>query len=210
MSDKNDKTTVITTSPAELTGTHAPSSTDLLHGIKLDTQAEVMKLLLGTSIQCNPVVKMKKVREGAPDLPAYATPEAAGMDVRADLSGFLDEEIMRNGLYLPGRVCYTYKVPCGFAMELPPGYEAQVRSRSGLALNNQVVVMNAPGTVDSDYRGEMCVILTNLGLEPFRVYHGDRIAQMVIARVERAEVVQVPELSTTDRGASGFGSSGVK
>lgn len=154
-------------------------------------------------------VKMKKLRDGAPAFPTYATPGSAGMDLRADLSGLL-EPILSMGLWFPGRVSYTYLVPCGFSMELPPGYEAQVRSRSGMALKNQVVVLNAPGTVDSDYRGEMGVILCNLGLEGFRVMHGDRIAQMVIAKVEQLQVVEAKELGATDRGAGGFGHTGVK
>lgn len=155
-------------------------------------------------------LKMKKLRDGAPDLPTYATPGSSGMDLRADLSG-MPEEIRKAGhLWLPGRVAYTYLIPCGFAMEIPPGYEAQVRSRSGLALKHQVVVMNAPGTVDSDYRGEMGVILCNFGLEGFKVMHGDRIAQMVIAKVEHPEVVITNELSETQRGAGGFGHTGNK
>lgn len=160
-------------------------------------------------------VKFKKLRDGAPDFPSYATPGSAGMDLRADLSG-LGEPFFTNGLWLPGNrdpqkpINYTYLVPCGFSMELPQGYEAQVRSRSGMALKNQVVVMNSPGTVDSDYRGEMGVILGNLGIEGFRIMHGDRIAQMVIARVEQLQIVEAKELSTTQRGAGGFGSTGTK
>lgn len=160
--------------------------------------------------QSKPIeIKIKKLRAGAPDFPKYATPGAAGMDLRADLSG-MDEYIQKNGILFPPKVNYTYLVPTGFSMVLPPGYEAQVRSRSGLALKNQVVVLNAPGTVDSDYRGEVGVILTNFGHENFVVKHGDRIAQMVIAKVEQLPLVEVQELDATERGAGGFGHTGNK
>ena len=100
-------------------------------------------------------------------------------------------------------------VHTGLAIALPAGYEAQVRPRSGLALKKGITVLNTPGTIDADYRGEICVILTNFGTEWFDIEPGDRIAQMVIAKHERAEFEDVPELSTTARGAGGFGSTGV-
>lgn len=99
-------------------------------------------------------------------------------------------------------------IPTGFAVALPPDVEGQIRPRSGLALHHGVTVANAPGTVDSDYRGEVGVILVNLGEEPFAVRRGDRIAQIVFSRVERAEMAEVTDLDPTDRGAGGFGSTG--
>ena len=99
-------------------------------------------------------------------------------------------------------------VPTGLAMAIPRGYEGQVRPRSGLARKHAVTVANAPGTIDADYRGECMVLLINLGREPFTIAHGDRVAQLVIAPVSQAEVVEVDELSTTARGAGGFGSTG--
>lgn len=101
-------------------------------------------------------------------------------------------------------------VPTGLSIAVPPGYEAQVRPRSGLALKHGVTVANAPGTIDADYRGEVGVILINLGQEPFVIRRGDRIAQLVIAPVSRAEWVEVPTLGSTERGAGGFGSTGVR
>jgi dUTP pyrophosphatase len=99
-------------------------------------------------------------------------------------------------------------VPTGWALEIAPGYEAQVRPRSGLAIKHGVTVVNAPGTIDSDYRGELVVLLVNLGREPFVIQPGDRVAQLVIAPVTQAQVVEVEALSVTDRGAGGFGSTG--
>lgn len=104
----------------------------------------------------------------------------------------------------------TALIPAGFAMAIPHGYEAQLRPRSGLALKHGITLLNSPGTIDSDYRGPVGVILTNLGHEPFYVHRGDRIAQMVIAKVERAEWKVVATLEETERGAGGFGSSGTK
>lgn len=132
-------------------------------------------------------------------LPQYATPQSAGMDLRANL----DEPITLQPLQ---RVL----VPTGLYMALPPGYEAQVRPRSGLAIKKGVTVLNSPGTVDADYRGEVCVILINLSSEPFVINDGERIAQMVIARHEQPDLVQVDVLDETERGAGGFGHSGTK
>ena len=135
--------------------------------------------------------------QGLP-LPAYATEGAAGMDLVAAIDGDIE--------LLPGK---RAAVPSGLSIELPPGFEAQVRPRSGLAANHGVTVLNAPGTVDSDYRGELKVILINLGDAPFRITRGMRIAQMVIARHERAEPVERTSLSQTVRGLGGHGSTGL-
>jgi dUTP pyrophosphatase len=131
-------------------------------------------------------------------LPHYATHGAAGLDLIAAVG----EEIE----LLPGQ---RAAIPCGIAIELPHGYEAQVRPRSGLALNQGVTVLNAPGTIDSDYRGEVKAILINHGAEPYLVKRGAKIAQMVIARHEQAEIVESGELSGSARGAGGFGSTGI-
>jgi dUTP pyrophosphatase len=131
-------------------------------------------------------------------LPCYATAQAAGMDIAA----CLDEPIVIEPQT-------TALVPTGFAIELPEGYEAQLRPRSGLALRHAVSLANAPATIDADYRGEIKVILINCGKTPFEVKHGDRIAQMVIAKVERANFVEVNALSETDRSTGGFGHTGL-
>ena len=134
--------------------------------------------------------------EGLP-LPARATPGAAGLDLCAAVAQPLS--------LAPGERAL---VPTGFVWEIPEGYEGQVRPRSGLALKHGLTLLNAPGTVDSDYRGEVCVILCNLGSEPFAVERGARIAQMVVAPVAAAEPVETAALSETDRGAGGFGHTG--
>ena len=103
----------------------------------------------------------------------------------------------------------TQLVPTGFALEIPHGYEVQLRPRSGLALKHGITMLNSPATIDSDYRGEVGVITTNLGSQPFEIKRGDRIAQMVVARVELAEIVEVDELGASERGAGGFGHTGV-
>ena len=103
----------------------------------------------------------------------------------------------------------TQLVPTGFALEIPRDYEVQLRPRSGLALNYSLTMLNSPATIDSDYRGEVGVILTNLGSQPFEIRRGDRIAQMVVARVAHAEIVEVDDLSASNRGAGGFGHTGV-
>ncbi|MBP8951180.1 MAG: dUTP diphosphatase [Armatimonadetes bacterium] len=135
--------------------------------------------------------------EGLP-LPQYETESAAGMDLRAAL-----EEPLVLG---PGERC---AVPTGLKIALPPGYEAQVRARSGLALKHGIALVNAPGTIDADYRGEVRVILINLGQEPFTINRGDRIAQIVVAPVTRAGWEPVLSVDETSRGAGGFGSTGV-
>jgi len=132
-------------------------------------------------------------------LPAYQTELAAGIDLPACLPEGETIQIF------PGRIAL---VPTGIAVAIPPGYEAQVRPRSGLSTKFGVTVPNAPGTIDADYRGEVKVALMNLGQEPFTVEHGMRVAQMVVAPVAHAEVVEVDELDDTARGAGGFGSTG--
>jgi dUTP pyrophosphatase len=118
-----------------------------------------------------------------------------------DLAAALEQPVM----LLPGRRAL---IPCGFSMELPEGYEAQVRPRSGLAVRQGITCLNSPGTIDHDYRGEVKVILINLGEEPFEIKPGERIAQMVIHKVERAELQVVEEINHTARGGGGFGSTG--
>lgn len=134
------------------------------------------------------------------DLPAYETAGAAGMDLRAAVAD--DRPLVLN----PGK---RLLVPTGLVMELPEGFEAQVRPRSGLALKHGITCLNTPGTIDSDYRGEVKVILANLGDEPFDIKRGDRIAQLVPAPVQRAAFAEVETLDETARGAGGFGSTGV-
>lgn len=148
----------------------------------------------------NPTVKIQKLPHGEGiDLPFYATTHAAGADLRAAI----DEDIIIN----PGE--HTL-IRTGFAMALPDNFEAQVRPRSGLALKHGITVLNTPGTIDADYRGEVGVILINHGREPFVVSRGDRIAQMIVAPFVQANFHEVSELSETERGSGGFGSSGKK
>lgn len=143
-----------------------------------------------------PLKVMRVGNRGEPlPLPAYATAASAGLDLRADVEVSL----------APGERAL---VPTGLALEIPPGCEGQVRPRSGLALRHGLSMVNAPGTIDSDYRGEVGVILVNLGREPVRLARGERIAQLVIARYERVELAEVAALGETDRGAGGFGHTG--
>lgn len=144
-------------------------------------------------------MKINIINKSQHALPSYETIASAGMDLRANLMQPVVIEPMERAL-----------IPTGLFMELPIGYEAQVRPRSGLALKKGITCLNSPGTIDADYRGEVGVILANLSKETFVVENGERIAQMVIAKHERAEWVAVEELSTTERGAGGFGSTGVK
>ena len=144
-------------------------------------------------------MEIRIINKSAHALPHYETEASAGMDLRANIS----EPIVLKPL---GRAI----VKTGLFIELPIGYEAQVRPRSGLAAKKGITVLNAPGTVDADYRGEIGVILVNLSNEDFTVENGERIAQLVIAKHERAEWTPVEELSETARGAGGFGSTGVK
>jgi dUTP pyrophosphatase len=131
-------------------------------------------------------------------MPAYATPGAAGLDLLAANERDIE-------LSVGARVA----VPCGISLAVPKGYEAQVRPRSGIALNHGVTVLNSPGTVDSDYRGEVKAILINLGEKPFCITRGMKVAQLVIARHERVSVEEVTELPSTSRGDGGFGSTGL-
>lgn len=132
------------------------------------------------------------------ELPSYESPQAAGMDLRAALS----EPVT----LAPGE---RTLVPTGFRMALPEGYEAQIRPRSGLAWRHGITMLNAPGTIDADYRGEVKVLVINHGAEPFVIRHGDRIAQMVIAPFSRLEIDEASALDATERGDGGFGSTGV-
>ncbi|THV23970.1 dUTP diphosphatase [Peteryoungia ipomoeae] len=148
-----------------------------------------------------PVLNLKRLPHGQGlDLPAYETAGAAGMDLRAALT---EDELLT---LAPGTRAL---VPTGFIMEIPLGFEAQIRPRSGLAFKNGVTCLNTPGTIDSDYRGEVKVLLINLGEEAFVISRGMRIAQMVIAPVTQARITEVSETSETSRGAGGFGSTGV-
>ncbi len=144
-------------------------------------------------------VRVRRVR-AHPDplpLPRYETEQAAGLDLRADIEGELVLQPMERRA-----------VPTGLALTLPPGHEGQVRPRSGLALRHGVTLLNAPGTVDADYRGEVQVILVNLSREPFTLRRGDRVAQLVVAPVTAVELREVEVLDVTARGANGFGSTG--
>lgn len=144
-------------------------------------------------------MKINIINKSQHALPSYETIASAGMDLRANLTAPVVLEPMERAL-----------IPTGLFMELPIGFEAQVRPRSGLALKKGITCLNSPGTIDADYRGEIGVILANLSQERFVIENGERIAQMVIAKHERAEWVEAEELSTTERGAGGFGSTGVK
>ncbi len=144
-------------------------------------------------------VEITRISEATRDvpLPAYATEGSAGMDVFAAVDG---EFVLKPGT--------TSLIPTGFAIALPAGYEAQIRPRSGLAIKHEIGIMNSPGTIDSDYRGEVGIVLTNHGRNDFVVRRGDRIAQMVIARYARVEWAETGSLDETGRGAGGFGHTG--
>lgn len=144
-------------------------------------------------------VKIKQLPHGKDmNLPHYATSHSAGMDLMAAIS---EDIVIQKGM--------RKLVPTGIAIALPDGYEAQIRPRSGLALKNGITVLNTPGTIDADYRGEIGVILINLGDEDFIVTKGMRIAQMIIASYIQAKMIQVDDLDSTARGTGGFGSTGV-
>jgi dUTP pyrophosphatase len=145
------------------------------------------------------MIKINVVNRGHHPLPAYATPQSAGMDLRANL----DEAVVLRPLE-------RRLIPTGLYIALPEGYEAQVRPRSGLALKHGLTVLNAPGTIDADYRGEVGVVLVNLSQDDFTVNDGERIAQLVIARCEQAELAVVEQLDETERGAGGYGHTGVR
>jgi dUTP pyrophosphatase len=142
---------------------------------------------------------VKIINQSKHSLPAYETSSSAGLDVRANLSEPIELKSLERVL-----------VKTGLFMEIPAGFECQVRPRSGLAFKNGITVLNSPGTIDADYRGEVGVILINLSNETFVIQDGERIAQLVFAKVEQAEWTASIELSETERGAGGFGSTGVK
>lgn len=144
-------------------------------------------------------IKVKVINVSQNELPEYKTPQSAGMDLRANISESVELRPMERKL-----------IPTGIKIQLPEGYEAQVRPRSGLALKHGITVLNAPGTVDADYRNEICVILINLSQDTFFVEPNDRIAQLVIAKHETAEWVKVDVLDDSERGEQGFGHTGVK
>ena len=144
------------------------------------------------------MIQIPIVNKSRHALPEYATEQSAGMDLRANIDAPVTLEPLQRAL-----------IPTGLFMALPKGYEAQVRPRSGLAIKHGIGVLNAPGTIDADYRGEIKVILVNLSAEPFTINDGDRIAQMVIALHETIAWQPATELSETERGAGGFGHSGV-
>lgn len=144
-------------------------------------------------------MEVKVINKSNNPLPEYSTSQSAGMDLRAFIVepvilGVLDRALIPTGLYI----------------EMPDGYEAQVRSRSGLAIKHGITVLNSPGTVDADYRGEICVELVNLSNTPFTVEPGERIAQLVFSKYEKADFVEVEELSETERGTGGIGHTGLK
>ena len=145
------------------------------------------------------MITVKVVNRGHQQLPTYATPQSAGMDLRANL----DEPVTLHPLE-------RRLIPTGLHIALPEGYEAQVRPRSGLALKHGITVLNTPGTIDADYRGEVGVVLVNLSQDAFVINDGERIAQMVIARCEQAELSVVDVLDETERGSGGYGHTGTK
>lgn len=144
-------------------------------------------------------MKVKIINKSKHELPSYATSTAAGMDLRANLQDSVSLKSLERML-----------VPTGIFIELPVGYEAQIRPRSGLAFKNGITVLNSPGTIDADYRGEVKVLLVNLSKDDFIINDGERIAQMVIAKHEQAAWELVSELGSTDRGEGGFGHTGTK
>lgn len=144
-------------------------------------------------------MEVRVVNQSKHPLPAYQTQSSAGMDLRADLKDPIVLKPLQRTL-----------VPTGLYMELPQGFEAQIRPRSGLAFKNGITVLNSPGTIDADYRGEIKVLLINLSQEEFIINDGERIAQMVIAKHEQINWISVKELANSERAAGGFGSTGVK
>ena len=144
-------------------------------------------------------IEINIINQSNNDLPGYATEGAAGMDLRANLQDPVVLQSLERTL-----------LPTGLFIELPDGYEAQIRPRSGLAIKQGITCLNTPGTIDSDYRGEIKVILINLSKEPQTINHGDRIAQMIIASVTKADLILVQQLNSTTRGERGFGHTGKK
>ena len=154
--------------------------------------------MAGNAYFCT-MIQIKVVNKGHQPLPAYATPQSAGMDIRANLDGPVTLRPMERRI-----------IPTGLHIALPAGFEAQVRPRSGLALKHGITVLNAPGTIDADYRGELGVLLINLSAEDFVINDGERIAQMVVARHETVAFSVVDELDETERGEGGYGHTGLK
>ena len=144
-------------------------------------------------------MEVKIINTSSNPLPRYESEQAAGMDIRTSIIEPITLKSLERKLF-----------PTGLFIELPAGYEAQIRPRSGMALKRGITVLNTPGTIDADYRGEIGIILVNLSAEDVTIEPGERIAQMVIARHEQPELIEVTELGTTERGAGGFGHSGVK
>ena len=144
-------------------------------------------------------MNIKIINKGHHPLPAYATSQSAGMDLRANLDKSITIHPMERML-----------IPTGLFMALPPGFEAQIRPRSGLALKHGITVLNSPGTIDADYRGEIMVLLINLSVDDFIINDGERIAQMIIAKHETIEFAVVDKLDETERGSGGYGHTGVK
>lgn len=145
------------------------------------------------------MLEVKVINRGHQPLPAYATEQSAGMDLRANIDAPITLKPLQRVL-----------IKTGLYIALPPGYEAQVRPRSGLALKHGITVLNTPGTIDADYRGELCVLLINLSDTDFVINDGERIAQMVVAKHETVDFVLTEELDETERGAGGYGHTGVK
>ena len=145
------------------------------------------------------MMNIKIINKGHHPLPAYATSQSAGMDLRANIDKSITIHPMERIL-----------IPTGLFMALPPGFEAQIRPRSGLALKHGITVLNSPGTIDADYRGEIMVLLINLSVDDFIINDGERIAQMIIAKHETIELAVVDKLDETERGSGGYGHTGVK
>lgn len=145
------------------------------------------------------MIKVNVINEGTQKLPSYATPQSAGLDLRANISEPITLKPLERRL-----------IPTGLKIALPVGYEAQIRPRSGLAIKNGITVLNSPGTIDADYRGEVCVILINLSNEDFVINPSERVAQMVVAKYEQVEFQIVETLDETERAEGGLGHSGVK
>ena len=144
-------------------------------------------------------VKVKIINKSSNALPEYATPLSAGMDLRANISESIILQPLERRL-----------IPTGIFLQLPEGFECQIRPRSGLALKHGITVLNSPGTIDADYRGEVCVILANMSSQPFTIEKGERICQMVVARHASVDWDEVDVLDETERGAGGFGHTGTK
>lgn len=143
------------------------------------------------------MIAIRVVNNSSNELPEYATVGSAGMDIRASLSESIVLQPLERKL-----------IPTGLFLEIPLGYEVQIRPRSGLAFKHGITVLNSPGTIDADYRGEIGVLLVNLSQEPFTIEHGERVAQMVVAAHEQASFTLTESLNSTERGAGGFGSTG--